>query len=110
MSVGERIKRRREELSLSQGDLAKIMNVSRQAISKAELHDNNITTEKVRKFAKALGVSEFYLMGWDDEPITMNFEEGSDFQHIEMYKNLLDEDKETVNRVIASLYNKKVSE
>ncbi len=66
MTVGERIKQRREELGLSQGDLAKKMNVSRQAISKAELHDNNITTEKVSKFAKALNCTEALLTGWSD--------------------------------------------
>lgn len=65
MTVGQRIKEKREELELSQTELAKIMNVSRQAISKAELHDSNITTDKVRKFANALGVTEAYLMGWE---------------------------------------------
>lgn len=70
MTVGDRIKAKREELGLSQIELAKKMNVSRQAISKAELHDNNITTEKVRKFADALGCTPAFLMGWtEDNPI-----------------------------------------
>lgn len=68
MTVGERIKAQREKLGLSQGDLASIMGVSRQAISKAELHDSNITTEKVSKFAKALGCTEGFLMGWEKSP------------------------------------------
>lgn len=68
MTVGDRIKKRREELDLSQGDLARRMNISRQAVSKAELHGgNNITTDKISKFAKALGVSSAYLMGWEDD-------------------------------------------
>lgn len=65
MTVGERIKAQRESLNLSQGELASIMGVTRQAISKAELHDSNITTEKIRKFAKALNCTEAYLMGWE---------------------------------------------
>ena len=68
MTVGQRIRKRREELDLSQGDLAKLMSVSRQAVSKAELHDDNITTDKVTKFANALGVTESYLMGWEENP------------------------------------------
>ena len=68
MTVGERIKARRESLNMSQGDLASIMNVSRQAISKAEHHDSDITMDKVTKFANALGCSEAFLMGWEEKP------------------------------------------
>lgn len=69
MTVGERIKKRREALNLSQGELASIMNITRQAVSKAELHDSNITMDKVRKFAQALECTEAYLMGWGSESI-----------------------------------------
>lgn len=72
ISVGQRIKERREELGYSQGELANKMGVSRQAISKAELHDNNITTDKVRKFAKALDCTEAYLMGWSQADYVVN--------------------------------------
>ena len=67
MTVGDRIKARRESLGMSQGDLASIMNVSRQAISKAEHHDSDITMDKVRKFAAALNCSEASLMGWTEK-------------------------------------------
>ena len=100
MTVGERIKARREELHLSQGDLAKLMNVSRQAISKAELHDNNITTDKVRKFASALGVSESYLMGWgtESDPMQQGIE---DANLVVMYHKL----NPTNRKIITSMIN-----
>lgn len=66
MTVGDRIKDLRERLGMSQGDLAKKMGISRQAVSKAENHGDNITTPKVSKYAKALGCTEAYLMGWED--------------------------------------------
>lgn len=107
MTVGERIRQKREELNLSQGDLAKKMNVSRQAVSKAELHDSYITTEKVRKFAKALECSESYLMGWtnDEEEaiqkLTEAYVKGSERKSIsdeeidliQTYRTLSDEGK-----------------
>lgn len=71
MNIGNRIKARREELGMSQGDLAKKMGVSRQAISKAESHDGNITTDKAERFAKALDISvAFLLYGETDYIIT----------------------------------------
>ena len=67
MTVGERIKQLREDKGLSQDELAKIMGyASRQTVSKAECHGDNITTTKVAKYADALGVSFAYLMGWED--------------------------------------------
>lgn len=62
MNVGARIKARREELGMSQGELAKKMGVSRQAISKAESHDGSITTAKLDKFAKYLDISSDFLL------------------------------------------------
>lgn len=67
MTVGERIKLKREELGWSQTELAKKMGYSGKAsVSKAETWDDNITTAKVDKFAKALGCSFEYLMGWEE--------------------------------------------
>lgn len=69
MTVGERIRNKRIELSLSQEELAKRMGYSgKTTISKAENWGNEITTTKVKKFADALGVSFEYLMGWEEEP------------------------------------------
>lgn len=65
--IGNRIKNRRIELGLTQEELAKRMGyTSRAAICKVESGSDNITSERVTKFANALGVSESYLMGWDE--------------------------------------------
>lgn len=69
MTVGERIKRRRKELELSQSELARKMGYSgKTSVSRAENWGDNITTTKVAKFADALDCSFEYLMGWE-EPI-----------------------------------------
>lgn len=67
MTVGERIKRRREELGLSQSELAIKMGYSgKTSVSKAETYGDNITTDKIKKFADALQTTPSHLMGWDE--------------------------------------------
>lgn len=67
MTVGERIKKRRLELGLTQEELAEKMGYKgRTSVCVAELKGDNVTTTKIAKFAEALDVSPRYLMGWED--------------------------------------------
>lgn len=67
MTVADRIKALREERQLSQDELARRMGYSnRSMISKIEASGNKITLKIVSRAAAALGVSEAYLMGWND--------------------------------------------
>lgn len=66
--IGERVKNRRLELGLTQIELAKRMGYeSKAAICKVERGDDNITLDRVSKFATALNVEPGYLMGWNEE-------------------------------------------
>ena len=65
--IGIQIKKRREELGLTQEELANILGYkSRSSINKIELGKNDITQHKVVAFAKALNTTPAYLMGWTD--------------------------------------------
>lgn len=69
MTIGERIKQRREELELSQTELAHRMGLSaKSTICKLETQGDNITTDRIRRVAKALNCTESYLMGWEENP------------------------------------------
>lgn len=69
LGIGKRIKQKRLELGLTQMELAQRMGyTSKAAICKVEKGDDNITTDRVKKFAKALDVTEAYLMGWSEIP------------------------------------------
>lgn len=105
MTVGQRIKMKREELGLSQGDLAKKLNMTRQAVSKAELHDNNITTDKVRKFASALGVTESFLMGWEkkEELVSAYVQAERDGEILNVIRQLNDANAKIVLNLAKSL-------
>ncbi len=67
MDIGKRIRLRREELGLSQDDLAKRVGYkSRSSITKIENDGRGLPQEKIVDFAKALYVTPAYLMGWTD--------------------------------------------
>lgn len=64
MTIGERIKQRREALHMSQEALAKAIGLKdKSSISKIE--SGNPSLDTVEKIAKAMRCSVLYLMGWD---------------------------------------------
>lgn len=70
MDIGERIKRRREELDMSQAELARKVGYStRSTITRIERDGNGISQDKIVAIAKALKVTPSYLMGWEDEEV-----------------------------------------
>lgn len=68
MTIGERIKQRREELNLSQDELAKRLGYkSRSSINKIELGHYNLRQSKIKAIADALDTTPSFIMGWDEE-------------------------------------------
>lgn len=66
MTVGDRIRRKREELGISQTELAEKIGVPKQNLYKYEKNIvTNIPSNKIEEIANILNVSESYLMGWD---------------------------------------------
>ena len=66
MTIGERVKQRRLELGLTQTELAERLGLkSKVSISTVENDKEDLTTDRIRKFADALERSPGYLMGWD---------------------------------------------
>ncbi len=67
-TVGQRIKRRREELGLSQDALAKMLGYrSRSSINKIELASRNLNQSQVTAIAAALQVSPLYILGVEEK-------------------------------------------
>ena len=77
MSIGERITQLRKERNLSQGDLAKAMDVSRQAVSKWENDSSSPDTIKLIRLAEVLDTQVEYLatgrmIQVEESPIVLN--------------------------------------
>ena len=68
MEVGERIRQRREQLGMTQEELAeKVGYISRSSIAKVEANANGMVQSKLLRFAKALKTTPAYLLGWAEE-------------------------------------------
>lgn len=66
MDIGARIKMRREELNMSQDELAKRVGYkSRSSINKIESDGRGLPQKKIVSFANALDTTPAYLMGWE---------------------------------------------
>lgn len=72
MDLGEKVKKRRLELNLTQEELAKKMGYSsRVSINKIEL-GRPVSQKIIARLAETLDVSIPYLMGWDEEEKPLN--------------------------------------
>ena len=85
MTIGQRIKRRREELQMSQEELAnKIGYKSLSSINKIELDLYNLKQSKIKTIADALNTTPSYIMGWDELDKPENIKKNK--KEIKIYK------------------------
>ena len=69
LEIYKRIRARREELGISQEELAKRLGYkSRSSINKIEKGENDIPQSKIVAFAQALRTTPEALMGWEQPP------------------------------------------
>lgn len=65
--MGDRIRIRREELNMSQDELAKRLGYkSRSSITKIEKDGRDVPKRKIDEIAKVLMTTPAYIMGWDN--------------------------------------------
>ena len=65
MTIGDRIRIRREKLNMSQEKLAfKLGYKSRSSINKIELGERELPQSKIKAIADALNTTPAYIMGW----------------------------------------------
>ena len=85
-TLGQRIRKRREELGLTQTELAQRLGYkSKVSVSHAESDRDDMTTTRIRKYAKALETTPAYLMGWEDKQASQIYEEEKARTMLEAY-------------------------
>ena len=102
MTVANRIKTRREELGLSQEELAKKLGLkSRSSITRLEKSGDDISMKDVERLSDALNCSKLYLMGWDNK--VQNEEQEREQQFAALYSRLDENQKTLVDNLLKTL-------
>ena len=85
MTIGQRIKKLRDDANMQQTELAERINVKKQTLYKYE-NDivTNIPSDKIETIARTFNVTPAYLMGWEDENVDVmkEFEDFIEKNHI----------------------------
>lgn len=69
MTKGERIRKLRESIGMSQVDFADKIGVSKQTLYKYEMNIiTNIPSDKIEAIAAATGSTPAAIMGWEEKP------------------------------------------
>ena len=67
-TIGERVKARRNELKMSQQELALLLGYkSSTSIARIESNERNLPQNKIEKIAEALHTTPEYIMGWEEK-------------------------------------------
>lgn len=104
MSIGERIIDLRKERNMSQGDLAKALNVSRQAVSKWENGQSSPDTIKLILLAEVLDTEVEYLATGRkpvyEQPIVLNMVKKVD----KVVEKVVEVEKPVIKRLVRVKY------
>lgn len=106
MTIGDRIRVKREEAGLSQEELAKLTDTTKQAIYKYEKGIVvNIPLSRLEKLGKVLNCTPAYIMGWtEDETRELSPKEE---KFIELVKNMSDDEIDKMNDYLSFILSKR---
>jgi len=100
MTVSERIKQRREELNMTQTELANKLGLSdKSSISIIENSGDDVTMRNIQRLATALSTTPKFLLGWEDIP-----EENGRYTTLNHIYCILKRDKKIDNRAIPIMF------
>ena len=106
MTIGEIIRNRREELKMTQEELAALVGYKHKtSINKIEAGKQKIMQDKILIFANALQFTPEQLMGWDNpEPeVSVNLTDWES-KRIDMYRSLDQRGRDVVNYILDEEY------
>jgi transcriptional regulator with XRE-family HTH domain len=110
ITIGSRIKARRQELKISQRELASRMGYTdHTTITRIEAGKVDPPQSRIAQFAKALGTTPGHLMGWDAEPEDLGavaaqvLADPNLLQLVQTYQTLSDADRYALRLMADSL-------
>lgn len=114
LSLYKNIKKRREELGISQEELARLAGyTSRSSIAKIEKGEVDLSIKKINQISNALQIPSHDLVGWDEglelvdtDIIADIMTNPDDLDHVQKLVNLNSTSKSIVYNMIDALYDK----
>lgn len=102
-----RIRDLRKENSMKQEDLAALLLVKRQVVSKYELGQLDLNTDMIRRLCQIFGVTADYLLGFSDFPAPAVSED--DAALLAAYHAATPKEQSTVDGILAEYMEKKIT-
>lgn len=113
MTLGQKLKEIRKKFGLSQEQLAEIMNVSRQAITKWESDIGLPDVSNLQELSKVFGITVDYLLNDENQLPALSMKKELDREKyknkLTMYKEVLDEYYPEPYEVYSLIRNKKMN-
>lgn len=111
MTKGERIRMLRERARMTQDDLAKRLNTTKQTIHKYEKNIvTNIPSDRIEELAKVLDSTPEYILGWENiNPVEQAVFEARILKDkelmdmVKLYMNLSESKKRAVRQMVETL-------
>lgn len=102
MQLADRVRIKRQELGMTQDDLAKKLGYrSRTSINKIEM-GRPVSQKIIIKLAESLNVTPAYLMGWEDEESEAQKEEG--IPNVAAYDGFSNDSSSRIQDQVEALY------
>jgi len=108
MSVGDNIKRLREEREMTQQQIAELINMHRSNYSKIESGQRELSVSALDKIAKYFGITIDELVNMDGSvPKEVTVEDKTTVEQVKLIQELEPEDKKMIFKMIETFLTKK---
>lgn len=107
MSLGDNLKKIREQKGLQQKQLAAEINVPYTSYNKVENNTRDITIEELERFAGYFGMTIDQVVHYDDRPVEVTIQDKPNFEQVNLINQLDEEDRNVVFKIIDTMLTKK---
>jgi transcriptional regulator with XRE-family HTH domain len=107
MSLGDNIKKIREQKGLLQKQLAAEVNIPYTTYNKVENNTREISIDELERFAGYFGMTIDQVVHFDTKPIDVSIQDKPNFEQINMINELDEDDRAVVFKIIDTMLTKK---
>ena len=107
MSLGDNIKKIREQKGLLQKQLAAEVNIPYTTYNKVENNTREISIDELQRFAGYFGMTIDQVVHFDTKPIDVSIQDKPNFEQMNMINELDEDDRAVVFKIIDTMLTKK---